>query len=314
MFELLKSLPEFSDRSGVDPYHSPRFNDLDKSEKAAMIFIHGFRGDKKSTWGKTFEFLREEPKFDMWDIYSYGYNSSIKPDWGKKIWSAEASITELGAAFMNELQVRINQGYRSLSIYAHSMGGLVTQVAILGLSKASRARLDNVIMFGTPSNGLIKAWLGILINNQFRDMSYKSKFIRNLRKKWSSEINDKYPFSFKAVRGANDEFVPEESATDVFIKNETNVIGGNHVRIVKPKSPEDPIINIIKNSLLVNANYKYKWDPTSLAFERSHFSSVIAICENIPFEELTYDSQINYILALEEKGSCLLYTSDAADE
>ena len=293
---------EFDETSGVDLHTNASSSDLSKNEKSAIIFIHGFKGNQAETWGKTFDFLRERNEMEKWDIYSYGYNSSLMPNILKGIWASEASITHIGESFREEIITRINEGYKSICLCAHSMGGLATQQAIIGLNNEQLYKLDSVILFGTPSNGLIKAKRAKLINFQIRDMGKESDFIKALRKNWTESFGDGMPFKFLAVRGGRDQFVPKESSTDVFPDDQVKSIEGDHVSIVKPDGPEDPIITTIIDKIFHNKNYSNDWDRAQLAVERAKFNEAVQIYGKTDFNELQKNAQVNYILSLEALG------------
>jgi hypothetical protein len=70
-----------------------------------------------------------------------------------------------------------------------------------------------------------------------RDMSHDSVFIRTLRQDWAASFRDTPPFSFFAVAGDRDEFVPRTSSLDPFSEPARRVVYGNHLEIVKPDGP-----------------------------------------------------------------------------
>jgi tetratricopeptide (TPR) repeat protein len=89
-------------------------------------------------------------------------------------------------------------------------------------------------VFGTPSAGLEKASPFHFWKRQLRDMGCGSAFITSLRRQWSADIGDKPPFTFLAIGGDRDEFVPRSSSLEPFPETQHRVVYGNHLQIVKP--------------------------------------------------------------------------------
>jgi tetratricopeptide (TPR) repeat protein len=116
---------------------------------------------------------------------------------------------------------------------AHSMGGLLLQKALLA-NPALRERVSHVLLFGTPSAGLEKASPFHFWKRQVRDMARGSDFITSLRTQWSADIGATPRFTFLAIGGDRDEFVPRTSSLDPFPEALQRVVYGNHLEIVKP--------------------------------------------------------------------------------
>ena len=200
--------------------------------KAAVIMIHGFGGDAAATWGLFPTLLAAEPALASWDIYSIGYSTSLAFDLAG-IWSADPELITLGGLLNTVTDVPPLDGYEVLAMMAHSMGGLLLQKALLA-SPALRKRVSHVLLFGTPSAGLEKASPFNFWKRQVRDMGSRSPFITGLRSQWSADIGGKTPFTFLAIGGDRDEFVPRSSSLDPFPESQQRVVYGNHLEIVKP--------------------------------------------------------------------------------
>ena len=200
--------------------------------KVAVIMIHGFGGDAAATWGLFPTLLAAEPSLANWDIYSIGYSTSLAFDLAG-IWSADPELVTLGGLLNTVTGVPPLDGYQALAMMAHSMGGLLLQKALLD-DPNLRKRVSHVLLFGTPSAGLEKASPFNFWKRQVRDMASTSPFITRLRSQWSADIGDKPPFTFLAVGGDRDEFVPRSSSLDPFPAPLQRVVYGNHLEIVKP--------------------------------------------------------------------------------
>ena len=276
--------------------------ELEEKEKSALIFIHGFGGQQDETWGDTFKYLRANREFAKWDFYSFGYNSGLLPNIFKGIWIGQSDLNDLAFGFRGEIETQLRKGYQTISICAHSMGGLVVQRALLDLDNASLTKIHTIILFGTPSNGLVKADLGGFINDQVRDLGSKSPFIYKLRKDWTQKFGNKPPFKFLAVAGDRDEFVPKPTSIDIFPEDQRKIIGGDHSRIVKPQSASDQTVTTIVDKILNDQNHRYDWEPALMAFERANFQEAKRIYERVGFDNLIVSQQVKYMLCLEALG------------
>jgi pimeloyl-ACP methyl ester carboxylesterase len=203
---------------------------------AAIVLIHGFGGNAAATWGHFPDLLKKEPQLKNWDIFSLGYSTSLTFDLAG-VWSADPEIITLGGLIQTVTEVAPLDRYGSLAILAHSMGGLLVQRALLS-DAALRARVSHLLLFGTPSAGLERASPFQFWKRQVRDMSRDSAFIRTLRQDWGTSFREAPPFSFFAIAGDRDEFVPRTSSLDPFTEPSRRVVYGNHLEIVKPENPD----------------------------------------------------------------------------
>jgi len=222
----------------------------DQQQDRAIIFIHGFSGESHSTFGMMPAFLAGNPALYEWDIHCFGYPTALRPD-VTGVWAADPDLTTLAGFLTTALQELTFKRYRQFALVGHSMGGLVIQRALLDGSFAGK--ISHVILFGTPSNGLKKAGLGKLFKRQARDMDRDGAFIKLLRLDWTSRLGDKPPFTFRAVAGIRDEFVPRESSVDVFLPEYRSFINGNHLEIVKPELPTSDSLELLLNLLTTAA-------------------------------------------------------------
>jgi pimeloyl-ACP methyl ester carboxylesterase len=210
----------------------------------AILFVHGFGGDKSGTWGKFPMFLGAEPCLFDWDVYSMGYSTSLTPD-VKKVWAADPDLPILAEEFGDWLNIEPLSRYNRFAILAHSMGGLIVQHALVN-DKSLRDRVDHFYMFGTPSAGLEKAKLGSFWKASIENMAKGSDFITTLREKWDEEIGSTPDFGFASIAGTRDQFVPRESSVDLFSDTQRRFINGNHLEIVKPKTKDTRAVNLIR--------------------------------------------------------------------
>jgi pimeloyl-ACP methyl ester carboxylesterase len=241
----------------------------DQQRDRAIILIHGFSGDSHSTFGMMPAFLAGNPELYTWDLHCFGYPTALRPDI-TGVWSADPDLTTL-AGFLNTALVHLTFArYKQLALIGHSMGGLVIQRALLDgrfLSKVS-----HVILFGTPSNGLKKAGLGRLFKRQARDMDRDGAFIKLLRQDWKSRLGSRFPFTFRAVAGIRDEFVPRESSVDVFEPDCRSFINGNHLEIVKPGLPNADSMELLLHLFTATTAQ----EPNVVSEERNRANQLLA--------------------------------------
>jgi len=244
-----------------------------KKAHAAIVFVHGFGGNAGSTWDKFPELLMANSALDSWDVFSIGYSTSLAFDMAG-VWSADPEIITLGGLIETVADVPPLDAYESIAILAHSMGGLLVQRALLS-SDALRKRVSHLLLFGTPSNGLDKASPFNFWKRQIRDMATGSPFITTLRSDWTTTIGSTPPFTFVAVAGDRDEFVPRTSSIEPFPEPRRRVAYGNHIEIVKPKDAEHLGYKIALKALTGLGNVGGALNSARLAVESRHFQEAV---------------------------------------
>jgi len=219
-----------------------------EKNSCAVIFIHGFTGDKEKTWGKFPEYLLSNQNIHEWDIFSIGYPTSLAPDI-KGGWAADPDIPKLALSLKTKISHEPFQRYEKFAFIAHSMGGLIVQRALLD-SPEMLKKTRHVFLFGTPSGGLGKAGIGKWFKSQSKNMAKDSEFIISLRKDWDNKISySPDTFHFKVIAGERDEFVGTDSSHAPFPKELCEVIPGNHLEIVKPDSAKSLNVQIVLKGL-----------------------------------------------------------------
>lgn len=114
------------------------------------------------------------------------------------------------------------------------MGGLIVQKTLVDTNSIA-VRTSSVVLFGTPSNGLVKARTVKFWKRQLDGMAKGCAFINQLRADWTKRFAPKPPFSFLAVAGERDQFVPPEFSLGPFLKAQCAVVSGNHVTMIHPR-------------------------------------------------------------------------------
>ncbi len=227
-----------------------------------VLFAHGFTGESVKTWGQFPQLLQADPQLGHCDLCFWGYPSGLNPLnlITKFFWSDNPDLDTLGRGLRTLLD-NTCQSYEKIALVAHSMGGLIVQSFILQEIAAGRKqhlnRLTEVVLYGTPSGGLVKASLMALLLSyeQVADMGRFGSFIEDLRYQWRRLIDDRRatdppPFRLTLVAGMKDKFVPQSSSLDPFPFDEKEIVPGNHTRMVKPESAQALCYLVLRNRLL----------------------------------------------------------------
>ncbi len=212
--------------------------------KAAIIFVQGFTGSGATTWTELLPRIEAQRNLESWDIYTVTYATSLSLDISE-LWPADANLKTLGQRLATDLAQAALAPYNGLVLIAHSMGGLVVQKALVDYPTLVR-RTRCVILLGTPSDGLKKSsGAASLLKRQLKDMAWGSPFITALRADWQAKFGDRLPFSFLAVAGERDQFVPPDSSLAPFPLEQQAVVPGNHVSMLSPAAADDNLVRLI---------------------------------------------------------------------
>jgi len=274
-----------------------KFGDEKQPKRVAIVFVHGFTGDLTGTWRKIPEFLSQEPKLGEWDFVFFGYPSSGFFDL-LNVWSADPDLEAIATQLSTSEDLL---GYEALAFVAHSMGGLVVQRALVR-SEELRQRTRHVVLFGTPSGGLDKARKPAFWKQQIRNMASNSKFIGDLRADWKQlKFLQDPPFSFLAVAGLEDQFVPIASSLKPFPEKFQTTIDGNHVTMLKAASAGAECVQKIVQQIAGDAPAEGPRTAARLAIEKGKFDEVVR--RRSPIRgELTDKGAVELALALDALG------------
>jgi len=219
-----------------------------------LLFVHGFSGESKGTFGDIPQMLQSDSKFDGWAMKPLGYSPIVQPKLGKDIWGAILDVDKIASFLKTSIKYKFKK-YDRIAIVAHSLGGLVAQKAILSLETEDLNRISHLIMFGTPSNGISAEILSKQWNSKYKEMSSEGLFITSLRKEWSETFKDGVPFKLKVAAATDDQYVTVESCHGPFAKEYCEFVGNDHLKMVKPKDENDDAFNLIKDTLTNNTFY-----------------------------------------------------------
>jgi predicted alpha/beta hydrolase family esterase len=245
----------------------------DANHNAAVVMVHGYTGSGPGTWTDLAPRVAGDAQLSSWDGWTMTYATSWRPDISG-IWSADASLSILAERLATDLGRGTLARYKSLVLMAHSMGGLIVQRTLLDF-KPIAARTNTVILFGTPSNGLVKANTMKFWKRQLNDMAKGGPFVKQLRADWTKQFETKAPFSFLAVGGEQDQFVPPESSIEPFPKDQRAVIVGNHVTMIHPPKSDPNVVDLVVRRIIRKRGSGDIGDSALRAIELGDFLSII---------------------------------------
>ena len=240
----------------------------------AIVFVHGFTGDGLRTWADLSGQIARHPALVPWDCWTLTYASRWLPDI-TGIWAADADLSIIARHLRSHVNLGALARYRSLVLIAHSMGGLVVQKALTD-DNALADRTSAVILFGTPSGGLVKARSIFFWKRQLADMAKSGPFITGLRRAWQERFGREAPFTFLAVAGERDQFVPPDSSIKPFPDEQQAVVSGNHVSMLAPGRNDTEALALIAGRIAAGNPGSALGDPLARSIERGDFRKVVA--------------------------------------
>ncbi len=247
-----------------------------EGNRAAIVFIHGFGGSPRATWLSFPDYLIADKALNGWDIFSFGYPTTLLLPDISGLWSAQPDLRTVADELGARAILPPSDRYKALAFVAHSMGGLVVQRALVDRDTLA-GRVSHVLLFGTPSFGLTKAERFRFWKRQARDMVVGSEFITFVRTKWTERYGRLDHFKFLSVAGTRDEFVPRASSIDGlpppgFPLDQQMVVPGNHLEIVKPDGPDHLSVRLSKQFLIAGAA---AYDSAFAAAEHAEFQATL---------------------------------------
>ncbi len=290
------------DRPGVHTYRN-------QEKDAAIVLIHGFGQNSQNTWGRFVDILGEDAKLEEWDIFLIGYTTNMMMDVAG-LWAASPPIDRLAQYLHTVTSSAPLERYKSLALVAHSMGGLVTQRALVD-NASLRQRANHVVFYGTPSGGLKKAGFASGWKRQIRDMAKDSSFITDLRQRWKQVITENPPFELRVVAGDQDELVPTWSSLEPFPERFHSIVIGDHLAIVGPTTRDYDrfkkngkmhlSVELLVKHVMGEAEPAGPLNSARLAVERSDFRQVINQFED-KVADLDDDALVMLALAYDATG------------
>lgn len=227
---------DFVDRNAAEWAMYPR---ADRPNTKLAVFVHGFRGNYLSTWGKLPTLLSANadtnPPFDDWDYYFLGYPTKRMgtyldiSDLIGTVWRAARAGTGV-----------FKQKYTDLALFGHSLGTLGIRQLLCAWHPAygPRAAVRSVTLFGTPLGGSPFAVIGSLFYEIADALKANNPQLRMLRSWW--------------------DHAPGPPATRLFLGTDDRVVGFQRRELIEWTGDQAPpdLMNFDHSSMVKPADWK----------------------------------------------------------
>ena len=239
-----------------------RYEQLWRARRAdrLVIFVHGFGGHYKKTWGGLPDFLAADPQFSQTDIYLFGFESGL-------LRYFVAPLDALGHRLRTVLIAQAARRYRSIAIVAHSMGGLVVKEAVASALLSGDAHkiraLRQVLFCSTPHLGEVKATALAILGAHLGQLSALRNEIVYTHGVWQNRIrysppqdddivHERYTARIRVTNlwGLSDWVVSRDNAAVLVSDQQVVTLPGTHRSMVKPSSSHDDVYSTIASLLI----------------------------------------------------------------
>jgi hypothetical protein len=154
---------------------------------------------------------------------------------------------------------------------------------------------------GTPSNGLVKAHTIKFWKRQLDGMARGGPFIKDLRAAWKTRFDANAPFSFLAVGGERDQFVPPESSLEPFPEGQRAVVSGDHVTMISPPENDPNVVDLVTRRIVEGKAGGDIGNSALRAIELGDFQRIIRECLDSA-NELDRKALVRLAIALDAVG------------
>jgi hypothetical protein len=209
-----------------------------------IVFIHGYTGDS-TTFGQLPKFLGEEFQCSTL-IYQY------PTSW----WKDNPSLFAISNNFGNWL--RRHGNLQNTAIISHSMGGVIARMCLTTEIYRDDRYDERVVLLSLVASPNSGAQVANILNffkmgkdSQVHALSTSEDFITELNRNWAGWLKKLKPkrCRVKTIYGDKDKVVSSASAAG-WDSDPVNILGADHVDIVKPKKPTDEIVEVLKHQLI----------------------------------------------------------------
>lgn len=222
-----------------------------QSYNRAIVFIHGLNGSRLTWKGGANRFLEtlksDNAICDDFGLYIFEYptkifsanrvNKILSFVPGLKKRDFNVSIRRIALelkSYLCEILIK----FETIVLISHSMGGLVSKVALVEMDETQRSRIKLWISLSVPHNGsgIAKIGTDLLGNNpQLMGLRIFSEFTSDLTNRFS-QLNNKPQTVYQT--GNHDLIVPEGSAIPAGVLAEDRLdTGDNHYSVLQINDP-----------------------------------------------------------------------------
>ncbi|MEG3093396.1 alpha/beta fold hydrolase [Sphingomonas sp. PB1R3] len=219
------------------------------SSANSIVFIHGLSGSAKSTWAAMERQFAADPRFDGYNLDYYQYPTRL-------IRLPFTPPLPMLADLAHGLRTLIDERHASssVSIVAHSLGGLIARQYIVDVLKSNRDLLvDNLVLIAVPNTGASLANVASLLSFphfQLKTLAKDSEGLRRLNIDWLGCAADT-KLSIKYILGGSDRVVPHHSGSPYKgIDAASLLIEADHRSIVSPVDINDIRYLAVSNFLI----------------------------------------------------------------
>lgn len=250
--------------------------------KILFVFVHGWGGDERDTWGNFRDFLEKDARLKDYKTISYGYPTSLL--------GHSPAIEHITNNLEQTLRNCCSQ-FKEYIFVTHSMGGIVAKEYILEFlrrGQASELKVNRIFLIATPNTGLDLAnWASHvpgISSAQLREIKgVDSPFLERQLRQWQAHVEGAdprlHPSQKKWIRtvpiyGTDDRVVDISSARDRF-PLAVSATGRGHVNIVKPERSDDFVVQTVIEQALAPLRPTHTMTPRDLtppeeqSFERA---------------------------------------------
>ncbi|MGZ3116077.1 alpha/beta fold hydrolase [Streptomyces sp. H62] len=221
---------------------------IGRNSRTVVLFVHGLGGGGYETWDEMPRML-----FDSVDVALFDYASGLRA-WKRRGADLEAQVSRLRTA-LSDLQK--DHTYDRIFVAAHSLGGLIAEVAIQrsleGLQKSPVTPIAAVLLFASPRAG--SGWASIPAMREFVWLKRLSKRVAEIDEYYSTHIEGRatpdadlgrFFMPHYAVVASSDSFVNSFSAGVGIPTQQRLPLEGTHTSIVKADSSDYPQVQWVQ--------------------------------------------------------------------
>lgn len=235
-------------------------NEANNQKTPAVIFVHGYRSDKKC-WNKLIELLKKDSQVkDRFDLKCFGYDTpSVRFPFRKT-----PRIDDI-AQQLHEFIESSDFHTRELTLVGHSQGGLIILRYLADMVEAGNGQnlywIRQVVLVASPLLGSTflspfrKLFSYVVYDPQERALRALDQDTFNLIKRVQNQIVNatipgpsSCPIPIRCFHGSRDRKVTKASAWG--LTNEITELRCCHSSIIRPNDAEDGQYKAIKNALL----------------------------------------------------------------